>query len=130
MRSAQVDGKQVVVEVFTPVNIPVTDSPLRMQIGEVESTLGGFAEGDTRRVAFTFDRGDLARARRRQHLQNLAGNLKRGIDDSHPPMFSEWQTWSVQNPPIGAQIPQLGLQQYSSVPQTRSRQRCPPLAAR
>ncbi len=60
VRSSQADGSQVEVEVYTTVNIPITDSLLRMQIGEIESTLGGFVEGDTRRVAFTFDREALA----------------------------------------------------------------------
>jgi hypothetical protein len=60
VRSSPIDGNQVVVEGYTPVNIPVTDSLLRMQIGEVESTLSEFVDGDTRRVAFTFDSDVLA----------------------------------------------------------------------
>jgi len=62
VRSSQTDGSQVVVEVYTPVNIPITDSLLRMQIGEVESTLSEFVDGDTRRVAFTLDSAALAQA--------------------------------------------------------------------
>ncbi len=60
VRSSPIDGNQVVVEGYTPVNIPVTDSLLRMQIGEVESTLSEFVDGDTGRVAFTFDSDVLA----------------------------------------------------------------------
>jgi hypothetical protein len=58
--SSRQAGNNVVVEVYTPVNIPITDSLLRMQIGNAESDLSEFINGDTQRVAFTFDANALA----------------------------------------------------------------------
>lgn len=52
--------QQVVVEVYSATEIPVTDSLLTMQIGNQESILSEFVNGNTRDVAFTFDAGAFA----------------------------------------------------------------------
>ena len=60
VRSSPQLGNDVVVEIYTPVDIPITDSILKMQIGDVESSLSQFTTGDTKHVAFTFDGRALA----------------------------------------------------------------------
>jgi hypothetical protein len=52
--------RQVVIQVYSATEIPVTDSLLTMQIGNQESVLSEFVNGNTRDVTFTFDAGAFA----------------------------------------------------------------------
>jgi len=60
VRSSRQRGGDVVISVYTPIGIPITDSVLKMQIGDVESSTSEYTNGDIQHVAFTFDGKALA----------------------------------------------------------------------
>jgi len=60
LTSSGSNGNQVMVEVYSATEIPITNSLLTMRIGNQESGITGFINGDTRNVAAWFDAGAFA----------------------------------------------------------------------